>query len=217
MPALIQSIIPPSAMELIRDRIKEILDTEFAGQAALCAAHVPPIPFDVPTIFTERYVTVDQQEGSVIVVRLNDGVYSNKDQESVNGDYEFYIDCYAYSEEIGTSDAYYLSSKKMEKLMALVRSILQDQSYRTLGFTPPAKGGFLNIRAVNIARMKVGTRVDMPDALAETCGRVTLAVEVGEVVESKLTALFLESLSQIGVGGPIVDGIGYQVNEIIEP
>ena len=217
MAAKIQNIIGPSAEELIRDRIKEILDTEFANQAVLCAAHDPVIPFDVPSVFTERYVAVDQQEGSVIVVRLYDGLFTNKDQESQNGDYQFFIDCYSYSEQIGSADAYYLSEAKTQRLMALVRSILQDTSYRTLGFTPTAKGGFMSIRAVNVPQIKVGTRVDMPDALAETCGRVIMSVDVAEYVEAKATAAFLESYSFIGVGVPADAEVGYCVDEIIIP
>ena len=208
--AKIENIIGQSAVEQIRDRIALILGVEFLQQSVLCAAHDPVIPFDLPSIFTERYVSIDQQEGSVIVVRVNDGQYSNKDQKDVTGDYQFFIDCYSYSEQVGVVEAYYLSSVKMERLMMLVRAILQDQSYRTLDFLPPGRGGGLNVKATNVSMIKVGTRTDMPDSLAETCGRVFFSVEVAESVENKDTVALAGSYNKFYMG---VTDKGYQVIE----
>ena len=154
--------------------------------------------------------SIDQQEKSVIIVRVDDGMYSNKDQKDVTGDYQFFIDCYSYSEQIGSDGAYYLSSVKMQRLMRLVRAILQDQSYRTLDFTPPAKGGTINVKATNVVKMKIGTRADMPDSLAETCGRVMFSVEVSESVENKATVALADSYNTFYMG---ITDKGYQVIE----
>lgn len=194
--AKIKSVIPASALEQIRDRIGMVLKVEFANQAALCAANTPPIPFDEPSVHIERYVSIDQQEGSVIVVRVNDGQYSNKDQKDVTGNYEFFIDCYAYSEQVGEDAAYYLSSVKMERLVMLVRAILQDQGYRTLDFTPAQ----INIKDTNVTMIKIGTRTDLPDSLAETCGRVFFSVEANESVENKPSVPLVTSYNQFKIG-----------------
>ncbi len=183
---MIQGIIPTQKFELIRDRIVEILQDEYASQKALCDAHDPVIPFTVPTIYNERRGQVDFQEDEVIIVKLGRAIYSNEDGECAMGTYTFYIDVFGYDQsESDTTDAFegwYLSAKKLHKNFGIIRAILRDKDYLQLGWSNDTT---INIASTRIESFIPEVRSDGEDTNSETYGRMFFEVDAYEYVEDK--------------------------------
>ena len=164
----ITQIISTQRFESIRDRILEILVDEMDHQYYLTSDEDLNV-----SVFIERNNPIDKTELSAIVVSLAKGAYSNKNQGSVDGDYIYNVDVYTNSKttENGAGDT--LAAIKMQKLMGVCRSILEDPIYKTLGFAPP----FLmktNVSEFNIA---AGNK---EDALNTGMGRLTFNVTTNE-------------------------------------
>lgn len=208
---MIQGIIPTQKFELIRDRIVEILQDEYASQKALCDAHDPVIPFTVPTIYNERRGQVDFQEDEVIIVKLGKAVYSNEDGELAMGTYTFFIDVFGYEQsEHDADDAFegwYLSAKKLHKNFGLIRAILRDKDYLQLGWSNDTT---INISSTRIEGFIPEVRSDGQDTNSETYGRMIFEVDAYEYVEDKTYLPIALVTGQLDIEDT---GDGYKIEE----
>lgn len=186
MLAIIDTIIPESNFEKIRDRIASILAVEILNQSKL--QHDEELNV---TVFTERYTQPSSEEGLVIIV----GVDRNNLEHHTNIDYRnqctYNIDIYSFARaDNSNANGYYLSSKKGQKVAGLCTKIIQNPQYIRLGYddvSPRFVGG----------RRITGMQFDIPqdpqDASHPRMCRIQLDVNFNDSVQ--------------GVNGEAIEGI----------
>lgn len=162
--------IPPAGFELVRDRIGEILIDEIQNQIALTYS----ADLEGLKIWLERSSAFGNAELPAINITLANGDYGNKHVGSIDGSYVFNIDFHANSKTIGPDQGDKLSAIKVQKLMRLCRSILENNIYVTLGFVP----GF--IARVFISNLRVATLEPDKDALNTAMTRLVFNVVLNE-------------------------------------
>lgn len=129
---MIQQIIGPQNLEIIRDKIGEILVSEFANQYALSS----DVDLSNVKIFAERTIPIDQSESVVISISLFRGKYSNQSVQSTHAaPYTFAIDIMTNSVNKEGAAAYTTSAFLMHKIFGKVRGILMHPEYITLKLT----------------------------------------------------------------------------------
>lgn len=219
--SLINGQIPSQNYELIRDRIGAILATEIAYQASLDTTLEVPSKIDI-----ERFIPYNADtEFPAINVNFWKGEYGNTDVRKTEGTYYFNIDCYADSPNVGTVRGDKLATAKLQRIMGLVRAILKNPAYITLGFVADVIG------QVEIQGIYVANKSIVPDALNETVGRVILKIRALETVNlinnqnfaQEVTASLkigtsnkgyfydLVSLITDNLGNPLIDNSGNNI------
>ena len=128
MSAIITEIIPPQPVEIIENRIGEILVTEIANQQNL------QFLTENVGVFLERIEPFEKSEDVGILLTLYDGDYSEFTQQSSQGSYMYYIDLYCTGEGNSTETASINSKNKIQKYVGMIRYILSSGKYPTLGF-----------------------------------------------------------------------------------
>jgi hypothetical protein len=139
----ITTAIGEQAFELIRARIAEILADELPNQASLNSDTELNA-----TVFIERLARPEPKETPLVNVSLLKGRYNNQDQTKADGVFDFSVDAYTKSKgDAGSDSDKRADSKaifKLQRLLGVCRSILNDSRYKTLGFAP----GFIGWRQV---------------------------------------------------------------------
>ncbi len=188
--AKILNIIPPQNYELIRDRIALVLADEIDNQVVLSYD-----PYIDVTVYCERTKTFDKTEMPAVNVSLANGSYGNKHQGSIDGTYIFNIDVYVNSKSTLAQDGDVRSAFNLQKLLGIVRYVLEDPLYKTLGFAP----GFIMTSKVNDFNFAVPENMD---SMNHMMARLTYSVTANEkntlitpnVIDSYITTLkILES------------------------
>lgn len=164
----ITAAISAQSFELIRDRIVEILVDEFDGQYLL--TYDAELIVDV---FKERNTPVDKAELSCIIVSFANGIYGNKNQGHVDGDYQYNIDVYTNAKTNDSQSGDTKSATKLQKLIGIIRAILENQAYKTLGFITPRIMNTI-VSEINIRRY------DPNDTVNTSMGRITFKVRAAE-------------------------------------
>lgn len=175
MASVINTLIPQQNFELIRDRIGVILFEEFASQYILSTSN----PDLNPTIYNERIIPVSHTETPLINVMFSGG--NSLSQNAVDADYSYtyFIDVYTSSPTVTTSNGDKLSLYKLHRLLGMVRAILSDARYKTLGFTAPS------IERRFVSGIQVAQPENKQDGTSSVFGRVTFEVRVSEITELK--------------------------------
>ncbi len=134
---MIQVPIPTQGFERIRDRIMTILLTEFNNQVvSFYNTDCEGVKF-----FAERLVTMDKTEADYINISLLKGDYSNKDVDYVDGTYQYVLEIVTNAKnekqgnEIIRGDK--LANFRLQRLMGIVRYILEASMYAKLNFESP--------------------------------------------------------------------------------
>lgn len=128
--ALINSIIGPSGVEIIKHTIAAILKEELENQKVLQEDTFPI------NVFVDRMVPIDKSEILVINVR-----FESLNPESINqhGSQEtgtFTIDTWATAKQTSTKRGDLLSTDLRDKIIFQIKAILQSNFYVTLGLQP---------------------------------------------------------------------------------
>lgn len=183
--ALLTGIIPTQNFEVVRDRIAEILADEINNQITLRGAETPALDVShLPTtVAIERIIPFDKTELPGVDVSFSNGDYGNKDQTQVDGNYDYFIDCYASAKTSDDPDnagellrADYAAKVKLHKLLGVCRAILENPKYRTLGYTPPFCAT-VGVKTIAIADP------ERQDAVTTVMGRLVFTLRVPETVE----------------------------------
>lgn len=169
--ALINGIIPTSKFELIRDRIGQILVTEFVNQAALTGDSDLNV-----SVYSERFIPIDKTEPPLINVCFASGTYDNKNIKSVDGNYIYNIDFYTVAKTTNEQSGDTAATKKLHRLMAIARAIIENPRYRTLGYDAPFNCN------IAVSSIMVSDPVGV-DSTHKVQGRLTVSVRVPETVE----------------------------------
>lgn len=126
----IDGIIPEQGFETVRDLIGAILKIELESQKTKQNLT------DEIHIYTSRSTPFHQSEQLMINVLLDSGDYSNITEKGSHERTVFFIDVYTSSKETEDSDGGYNSTRKCDKYLGMIRYILSDHHYKTLGLPP---------------------------------------------------------------------------------
>lgn len=160
------SSIPEQDFEKIRDRIGTILFDEFQVQTI------------IPKIFNERTVAFDKIDIPCINVVLASGEPSQRDPSGTRTTYRFNIDAYASNKTTSSNRADYESTKKLHRMIAVIKQVFLNPVYRTLLFAPPS------LSHVNFVNFAIAEPIKK-DGITMTMARVVFDFEVFEGNELK--------------------------------
>lgn len=168
---LIETAIGPSGFELVRDRIASILLDEIETQFLLS--------YDtdleaIGKIWVDRIIPFDKEELPAINVSLAKGDYDNKSRDGIRGAYVYNIDFFANSKKVGDDAGDKLANSKIQKLMRVVRGILENVIYETLQFNKPF------IERVYVSSILIAQPNPKEDALTSAMSRMLFNVVLTE-------------------------------------
>lgn len=164
---MLEALIPPQNFELVRDRLAFVLQAELENQQYLGADII------VPTIYIERGVPFNDTELPAINIQYSGGAYGNKDVTQVQGTYTYYIDVMAQNSTVGIERGDALAMIAVQRIAGLIRAILDNPLYITLGFSRPSLGH------VECSSMQIADRGDT-DAKNSAMARVLYTAQVAE-------------------------------------
>ncbi len=170
--ALINTLIPPASFEIVRDRITAILAEEILNQHTL----FPDPQLAGLTIYMERIIPFNRGETKSINVRWAGTPYSSRTMVQADGTNTYQIDCYAAAKTNDTEAGDSMAIIRVSKLMRIVRAILLNPKYKTLGYQP----GF--VMSVNISNIKVDREPEQ-DAMNFMMGSLLFDVKLPETTE----------------------------------
>lgn len=167
MPAQINTIIPTALFEQCRDRIAEILLPELVNQATLRS----DAELNVGEIWVERVSPFEVAETPAINVVFDQigGEETGKTGVATNDVFTYFIDIYTSKVSEDDLDGQAHARKWVHKFMGVIRAILEDTRYNTLGFQPPS------ITRVRMQSMQMAAG-DAADTENNAMGRVILQV-----------------------------------------
>lgn len=128
--AVITDIIPEQGFEVVRDLISAIIKTELDNQKILQTLS------ENINVFSGRSSPFQHSEVLMINVLLDSADYSNTHEKGTHGSVGFFIDVYTTAKETENDDGGYLSTQRRDKYVGMIRYILQDHHYKTLGLPP---------------------------------------------------------------------------------
>ena len=174
--AVIPGEIGRQSYELVGDRIAEILADELPEQFTLSTAATNIKSVLMAEVYTERVVPFDKEEVPCVNVQLASGDYAGQTVKQADGTYTYFIDCYASAKNTDNDMGDQFAIVKLKKLMGVIRAIIQDARYLTLGYDR----GFVMSR--QITSIAIGN-TPQQDAAHIVMGRLTLVVKVPETVD----------------------------------
>lgn len=173
--SVITEEIGPQSFELIRDRLGELLFDELQRQYAFSYDDVLN-----PVVYMERFVPFNESEiyKGAVNVTVARQMLNNQSLLQSDGINTYFIDVYqcAKSTTIDGNkiDGASIATKNMHRLCGVIRAIIEDARYKTLGFAP----GFIGNRHV------VDIKFNNPkveDKVSVSTGRVILQVRATEM------------------------------------
>lgn len=167
--ARIQGTIPQQNFELVRDRIGEIITDELESQVLF---YNPDLD---ATVYVERTDPIDKTELPVVIVSLATGNYDNKDVKSTDGTYTYNVDVFTRAKTSADQEGDQRSMFSLHRLLGVIRYILDNPIYKTLGFANPMISR-VAVQSLNIAEP------GKQDAASVMMGRLTVTVRVPETV-----------------------------------
>jgi len=173
--AIINNAIPTANFELIRDRIGYILAEEFGYQYTLTGNDALNA-----TIWVERTTPFDKTELPAINIQFIKTDYDTRDQKMVQTENRFLFSVYAKSPTVGSVEGSVISLLNVQKMMRMVRAIMQHPAYRTLygdGTNP------LSVRSINFTSQVIPDEKPIMDSTNTRSGFLELVVSSIERVE----------------------------------
>ena len=134
--AILTELIPQQNFELVRDRIGEIIKDELENQVVL---QPNELALKDVSVFVDRIVKINKSELPLINVFLDIGNFNNQDVEAQDGVFMYTIQFYfggKSSQNEARGDQ--ASLRNLQRLIGVVRGIIQSAKYLTLGFAKPS-------------------------------------------------------------------------------
>lgn len=166
--AKIETIIQAQNFEIIRDRIGAVLYTEIKNQLQLSNNNI--LECDV---FVERNTPVDKVEVPTIIISLASGNYDSKNQSSVRGTYEFFVDVYTSAISNNASDGAVRATFALHRILGMCRYVLEHPAYKTLDFANPLIS-HTSVKSMNIRQLNAN------DAVNTAMGRLAFTIVANE-------------------------------------
>lgn len=170
MAILITDEIPQQNFEFIRDRIGAIIAEELNNQAVNL---IGDTDLDA-TVFVERFVPFAGPDFPCINVMFSGGPYENQNTLNSTGIYSYLIDVYTAAKSTDGQGGDQKATFILQRIMGIVRSILENPVYRSLGFGPGV------VASSNITDIGVMNPLKAQDATSAVKGRVILTVKACE-------------------------------------
>lgn len=167
--SVIDTVIPPQNFEVVRDQIGAILTAEIHNQLLMSGDYNLTLK-----VWRERLVTFDHTEIPAVNVMYAGAPFDSRDSKQVEGQHDYYIDCYQRSKAREEELPDLLAMVKLHRLLGICRAIIMDPKYKTLGFQSPS------IASRSITRILMGDPSKM-DATTSVFGRLILTVRMPEV------------------------------------
>lgn len=172
------------AFELIREQIGVILTTEFEEQKTQLNQQddIAVKILERTTVWSERFVPMQESEEFIVIPLFFSGNYSNQSAQRVQGDYQYYIDCYgrAKADKKLKTRADINSARRLQRLVGIIRNILSHPSYLTLGF--PANPQI--VRSSHVTSIKRTEVERQDDAVSTLMYRIILTVSACETTDN---------------------------------
>ena len=175
MSAIIEQAIGPQSFELIREKVATILFEEIERQYLLSYDDL----FE-PKIYMERFVPFNESElyRGAINITVARQTLNNQSLLQSDGINSYFIDVYqcakSTTEDGKQIDGASIATKRMHRLCGVIRAIIEDARYKTLGFS----AGFIGNR--HIVEIKFNNpKID--DKVSVCAGRVILQVRATEM------------------------------------
>lgn len=128
--SLISTEIPKQGFEVVRDLIPALLKIELENQKIIKNLQ------EEINVFSARSTPFQQSEVMMINVLVDSADYSSTGEKSTQGRTNFFIDIYSSGKENEDEDGAYVSIKRRDLYLGMIRYILQDHHYKTLGLPP---------------------------------------------------------------------------------
>jgi len=173
--SLIHTIIPPQAFEVVRDRIGRILTDEIDNQFQISYN-----PDFLVTSWIERFMQFNRTELPAINVTMAEGTYGGQTAIQSDGTYKYFIDAYVNAKTSDDGPGDVRAMFKLQRLLGVCRSILQDARYKTLGFG--VRPGFIMSRQIESISIE-NPKQKEHDAMHSVMGRLVLSVKVPEITD----------------------------------
>jgi len=169
--AKINYLIGKQGFERVRERLGEIITDELANQVTLDTQN----PADINAkVWAERGQAFDVSELPAINIILAKGNFDNEDSQTTDGTYTFMIDAYSSAASKDGKDGDFLTALKIQRMIGIIREVLCDHQYRTLGFAP----GFIG--HVDVNNISFPDPLQIHDAQSANVGRLQLTVRLIE-------------------------------------
>ncbi len=172
---MINTVIPPQAFQIVRDRIGRILADEIDNQFQI--SYNPDLQV---TNWIERYLRFDKTECPAVNVMLADGSYDGQDALQHNGTYKFFVDCYVNAKSHEEDPGDQRAMIKLQTLLGVCRAIIMNPRYVTLGFA--VRPGFVMNRHIESLQIQIPNQKEH-DTSSCVMGRLTVSVKVPEYSE----------------------------------
>jgi len=201
MPAKISHIVQSQNFETVRDAIGSILALELANQYLLVA---PANPLYLAKVWGERFIPFDKTELPAINVYFNNVAYDSKERHSTIGINKYVIEVILAAKNSATVGGDATASKNLQKLLGLIRYILENPNYTTLALPL----GY--IMGTEIESIRVIEPRMQGDATHTVAGQITFAVRMTEDNGTQ-TGILLEAAGTIAEIGETGNGLFYYV------
>jgi hypothetical protein len=188
---LINYKIEQQNYEVIRNQIAAILTLELDRQVAVFYN----TECEGISVYIERGAPVDKTETVFVNVSLPRGDFNNKHAGYTDGVYSFYVDVYTNAKATGDNSADTISSFRNQRVIGILRAILEDPQYKTFGFTPG------NCANLGCSQMEYGEiKKGEMDATATIVGRLIVSAKAGEASQLLTGEPLLFSITQLKLG-----------------
>lgn len=174
--SVIANIIPPQSFEIVRDRIGRILADELTNQFQMSGNKVVKVKN-----FIERVVAFDNTELPAVNVSFAEDSFVWNTAIQSTGTARYYIDVYGNAPSSANGvrgDA--LAMTNLQRLMGVIRSILMDARYKTLGFD--VRPGFIAHRHIESIQVQ-NPNQKRDDSESTVMGRLIMQVVMPETTE----------------------------------
>lgn len=199
---MIEVLIPEVGFEKIRDRIASILIAEFTNQVdEFSNTNCRNVNF-----FCERLTPMDKTEADFINISLFKGDFSNKDVEYVDGTYQYVIDIVTNAKSVADQGGDVTANFRLQKLMGIVRYILEHPDYTTLSFERP----FIN--HTMLSKFQIYKPEPGMDAMNTAIGQAIFTVRCGELTTPAAGVTITQNTSTVKLN-LTEQGFQYQFEE----
>lgn len=192
--SVIDSVIGQQSFELIRDRVGEMLYDEIENQYVRT--------YDErlqPVIYMERFVPFNESEiyQGAINITVARQMLNNQSLLQSDGINTFFIDVYqcakSTTEDGRLIDGASVATKNMHRMCGLIRAIIEDARYKTLGFTP----GFIGNR--HIVEIKFNNP-KIEEKVSVATGRIVLQVRAPEMNGKNTPTVLADLKTTVKIG-----------------
>jgi len=169
----IDGIIPNQKFSIVRDKIADILSSEFENQEYLTGDADLAV-----TVQAGRSRAIDKTEVPFINVMIGRMSFDNSNQGQDDNLVTYYIDVYAKAKASAEKAGDLSASDKLLKYLSVARVILNNPLYRTLGFAP----GFIGMRTIRDIEMEDPQNTH--DAVVTQRARILFDVKMLETADT---------------------------------